>query len=168
MANSYSPLLAKIPSEAAAGSASSVVDRRGSPPLELLGEEIRFGWETKYSDVRSGTFVSLTLGIDAAGNQLAEQMEKMLFRNLEKVTESTGNVIDVGGKLKFEHVYEMFDKREWSLDDNDELEMPDLVVNPADIDKLPKLTPREQQQLNDLKTRKREELLARRRSRRLS
>jgi hypothetical protein len=81
-------------------------------------------------------------------------------------------VLDAGGQpFSFELLYEMLEKLEFSLDENDEIVMPSLLMHPDQVEKireLPPPTPEQQRKLEELKQRKREEALARRRSRRLS
>jgi hypothetical protein len=103
---------------------------------------------------------------------VAEQLMGYFVETMGKVTEGTGNVVDAGGKpLSFELIYDALDKVELSVDENDELVMPELMMHPDQAQKLqelPPLTPEQQQKLDELKERKREEALARRRRRRLS
>ena len=84
------------------------------------------------------------------------------------MTTATGNTIDAGGAFTFEKFYEMLEMIEWTLDDDDELSHPSLVMHPEMADKLPEITPEQRARLDALKQRKHEELLARRRRRRLS
>jgi hypothetical protein len=62
----------------------------------------------------------------------------------------------------------MLDKMEWQLDENDELSTPSIVMHPDTVSKLPQATPEQVKMIKELKARKLEELLARRRRRRLS
>jgi hypothetical protein len=95
-------------------------------------------------------------------------MKGMLFGTLNTVTEATGNVVDAKGRPTFETIYEMLDKVDWGLTDDDKLSMPTLVMNPTDVERLPELTDDQQAKLEELQERKLNELLARRRRRRLS
>jgi hypothetical protein len=65
-------------------------------------------------------------------------------------------------------LYEMLDKIEWTLDENDELSTPSIVMHPDTASKLPQPTPEQVKMIEKLKARKLEELLAKRRRRRLS
>ncbi len=65
----------------------------------------------------------------------------------------------------------MLEKVEVSVDENDELVMASLLVHPNQAEKLQELgplTPEQERRMAELKQRKREEALARRRPRRLS
>ena len=89
---------------------------------------------------------------------------------MDAVTQSTGNIVDAGGeKFSFELLVETLEKIEWSLDDEGELVMPSIIMHPDQMKKLPaEATPAQKAELDELKRRKKEELLAQRRSRRLS
>ena len=62
----------------------------------------------------------------------------------------------------------MLDKMEWKLDENDELSTPSIVMHPDTVPKLLQPTPDQVKMIEELKARKLEELLAKRRRRRLS
>jgi hypothetical protein len=106
----------------------------------------------------------------AASNELGEKLLGMFFKTMDAVTESTGNIVDAGGeKFSFELLVETLEKIEWSLDDEGELVMPSIIMHPDQMKNLPaEATPAQKAELDELKRRKKEELLAQRRSRRLS
>jgi hypothetical protein len=168
LARARDPLLAKISFGPKIGPAGSLVQERGSAPLVLPGQSTGFGLTMDVEAVRNGDLDQLVVELDKASDEYARQLVGLLFSNLEKVTNSTGNVLDAKGRLTFEHIYEMLDQIEWSLNDDDELSLPDLVMHPDTVKNLPQLTEEQEAQLEVLKTRKHEELLARRRRRRLS
>lgn len=169
LARAQYPLLADIREEVVESAGSSVVDSRSDGRLDLPSERVGFemGWER--DDVLKGNFEALVLQLDSASGELGEKLVGMFVKTMGAVTDSTGNVVDAqGSPLTFELLYEMLDKIEYTLDDDDELEMPSLVMHPDMVKKLPKPTPEQEAALEELKQRKREELLAQRRSRRLS
>ena len=169
MARAQDPLLAEIREEVTESGGSSVVDSRTDGTLDLESERVGFeiGWERE--DAISGNFDALLLQLDSASQELAKKLVEILFKTLGAVTESTGNVINAeGSPPTFELIYEMLDKIEYTLDEDDELEMPSLIMHPEMIKKLPKPTPDQEAAIEELKQRKREELLAKRRRRRLS
>ena len=85
-----------------------------------------------------------------AAEGYAEQLSKMLYGSLDKITTATGNKLDAGGRpLTFEMLYEMLDKIEWTLDENDELFTPSLAG--PDTAKLPQPTPEQVKMLEELK-----------------
>jgi hypothetical protein len=122
--------------------------------------------------VRDGDYERLYEAMFESADAMAEQLVGYFVESMGKVTEGTGNVIDAGGRpFGFEVLYETLETLEFSVDESDELVMPSLVMNPADADNLrdvPPLTDEQQRILDELKERKREEALARRRRRRLS
>lgn len=170
LARAQHPLLAQIRTETTESGASSVVDARDHEQLDLPSELVGFEMKWDRDDMVASNFDVLILGLDAASNELGEGLMSMVLKTVSAVTQSTGNVVDAGGKkFSFELLVETLEKIEWSLDDDDELVMPSIVMHPDQMKKLPsEATPEEQAILDDLHRRKREELLAKRRSRRLS
>jgi len=169
LARAQHPILADIKTERGQGGGSTVVDARGEEQLDLPSEPIRFdvGWERE--DLLAGKFEALLLQLDAAGGEIGGQMVKQLVKTLSAVTESTGNVIDAGGeKFSFELMLKSLEQIEWSLDEDDELVMPGVLMHPDQAKNLPEEKPEHLAAVEDLKRRKKEELLAQRRRRRLS
>lgn len=169
LARAQNPLLADIPEETTESGGSSVVDTRADELLDLPSEKVGFeiGWER--DNVLQGNFEALLLELDSASGELGEKLVKMFIKTLGAITDSTGNVINAeGSPPTFELIYEMLEKIEYSLDDDDELEMPSLLMHPDMVKKLPTPTPDQEAAIEELKQRKREELLAKRRRRRLS
>jgi len=169
LARAQNPLLADIPEETTESGGSSVVDTRADELLDLPSEQVGFeiGWEQ--DDVLQGNFEALLLQLDSASGELGQKLMEMLIKTLGAVTDSTENVVDAeGSPPTFELIYEMLDKIEYSLDDDDELQMPSLLMHPDMVKKLPTPTPDQDAAIKELKQRKREELLAKRRRRRLS
>lgn len=170
LAVARSPLLQQIHVAPAGGSASTVVDSREQGPLDLPAEPVGFSFTTHLEAVRDADFEALTVELDAAADELGKALVGMLIATLNKVTEKTGNVVQSGGSgFDFDALIEALDRIEWSLDENGELVMPQIVMHPDTAKMLPsEPTPEQQATLDELKQRKRDELLARRRTRRLS
>jgi hypothetical protein len=170
LARAQHPLLAEIRTETTESGASSVVDARGGEQLDLPSELVGFEMKWDREDLLTGNVEALLLQLDSASNELGEKLVGMLVKTLTAVTESTGNVVDAGGKkFSFDLLVESLEKIEWSLDDEDELVMPSIVMHPDQMKNLPTdATPEQKAILDELKQRKREELLAERRRRRLS
>ncbi len=119
-------------------------------------------------DLRSADIEKFGRQLGAAAEQLAGDMVKHIIGSVDKLTHATGNVVDAKGRPAFDALYEMLDKIEWGLTDDDELSMPTLVGGSDALSKLPELNEEQQAALDDLLRRKHEELLAQRRRRRLS
>jgi hypothetical protein len=169
IARASDPVLSQIKVVPMTGTVSSVVETRGETALDLPAEPVGFELGVNADDVRNGNFVALQVKLVEAADGYAEQLSKMLYGNLDKITTATGNTSDAGGRPPtFEMVYEMLDKIEWSLDENDDLSTPSLVMSPGAASKLPQPTPQQERMIEELKARKLEELLAKRRRRRLS
>jgi hypothetical protein len=169
IARASDPVLRQIKVVPMKSTVSSVVETRGDMALDLPAEPVGFELGVKAEDVRDGNFEALQVKLIEAADGYAEQLAKMLYGNLGKITTATGNTLDAGGRpLTFEMLYEMLDKIEWTLDENDELSTPSLVMHPDTASKLPQPTPEQVKMLEELKARKLEELLAKRRRRRLS
>jgi hypothetical protein len=170
LARAQHPLLAQIRTETTESGASSVVDGRDQEQLQLPSEPVGFRMEWDRDDMVAGKFDELILMLDAASNELGEGLTAMLIKTMTAVTESTGNVIDAGGrKLSFDLFVESLEQIEWSLDDDDELVQPSIILHPDQMKNLPtEATPEQRAILDELHRRKREELLAKRRRRRLS
>jgi hypothetical protein len=169
IARANDPVLSQIKVVPMKGTVSSVVETRGEMAVDLPAEPLGFELGVKAEDVRDGNFEALQVKLVEAADGYAEQLAKMLYGNLDKITTATGNTLDAGGRpLTFEMVYEVLDKMEWRLDENDELSTPSLVMRPETAAKLPPPTSDQLKMLEELKARKLEELLAKRRRRRLS
>src|SRR5664279_1546132 len=141
LAQARHPILADIKSERAQGDGSTVVDARGEEQLDLPSESIRFdvGWDRE--DLLAGKFEALLLQFDSAGEEIGGQMVGQLVKTLSAVTESTGNLIDAGGeKLSFDLILESLEQIEWSLDEDNELVMPSVLMHPNQMKNLPEET----------------------------
>jgi hypothetical protein len=172
LAQAHSPLLAEMTFVEMAGALGSRVRDRQGLDLEIAPGRTSTEITSDFKAVREGDYEHLHEAMYESADAMAEQLVGYFVESMDKVTEGTGNGVDAGGRqFGFELLYESLAKLDFSLDDNDELVMPTLVMNPADAEKLrdlPELTHEQQQMLAALKDRKREEALARRRRRRLS
>jgi hypothetical protein len=170
LARARSPLLAQIPVLPATGSASSVVGSRDGDELDLPEEAVGFEMSSSVDALRACDIDALTAAIDEGAEELGKALVGMFISTIDKVTEKMGNVVAAKGKsFDFETVIEALEKIEWTLYDNDELVLPQFVMHPDTAKNLPaEPTPEQAARLDELTQRKREELLARRRTRRLS
>lgn len=172
VAQAYSPLLAQMRFVEMPGTVGSRVRDRQGMDIVLDPGKTSTEVTADLTAVRDGDYEQLYEAMFESADAMAEQLVGYFVESMGKVTEGTGNVVDAGGRpFAFEVLYETLAKLEFSVDENDELVMPSLVMNPADAEKLrdlPPLTDEQQRMLDQLKERKREEALARRRRRRLS
>ena len=172
LAQAYSPLLAEMRFIEMPGTVGSrVCDRQG---LDIVLDPGRISTEVTSDQeaVRAADYERLHEAMYESAASMTEQLVGYFIEGMAKVTEGTGNVTDAGGRgLGFDVLYEAFEKLEFSVDENDELVMPSLVMHPDQLEKLRDLPPpthEQQRKLDELKERKRKEALARRRRRRLS
>lgn len=172
LAQAHSPLLAQMRFVEVPGTLGTRVrDRQG---MDVVIDPGKAATEVSsdFDAIRNGDYEELYDTMFASADVMAEQLVGYLVESMGKLTEGTGNVVDAGGRrFGFDVLYETLEKLEFSLDENDELVMPSLVMNPADAEKLkdlPPLTDEQQRKLDELRERKKEEALARRRRRRLS
>lgn len=161
------PLIAEIPFEQSPGALGSVIQDQQGNDVELVSDPISTKIEISRNTVLAGDVEALLLLIDSASEDLSSGLAKALFASLNTVTEATGNVVDATGRSAFDAMIEMMETIELDLNDDGELELPSLWVNPATAEKLPTPTPEQAARMEELKKERLEELLARRRSRRL-
>jgi hypothetical protein len=172
LAQAYSPLLAEMRFIEMPGTVGSRVRDRQGMDIVLDPGKISTEVTSDLKAVRAGDYERLYEAMHESADSMAEQLVGYFVEGMGKVTEGTGNVTDAGGRpFGFDVLYEGLEKLEFSVDENDELVMPSLVMHPTQAEKLrdlPPLTDEQQRKLDELKERKREEALARRRRRRLS
>lgn len=172
LAQAYSPLLAQMHFIEMPGTVGSRVRDRQGMDIILDPGETSTEITSDLKAVRAGDYERLHEAMYESADSMTEQLVGHFVETMGKVTEGTGNVTDAGGRpFGFDVLYEMLEKLEFSVDENDELVMPSLLMHPTQAEKLrdlPPLTDEQQRKLDELKERKREEELARRRRRRLS
>ena len=172
LAVAHSPLLAEMSFIESSGTLGSRIRTRDGMDVELDPGATETSVTADLDAVRTGDFEKLHEAMYAGAAPMAEQLVGYFVESMGKVTEGTGNVVDAGDQpFGFDVFYETLDKIEFSLDEHGELVMPRLLMHPTQAEKmrdLPPLTPEQERKLADLKERKREEALARRRRRRLS
>jgi hypothetical protein len=160
--------LAQIEWERTPGTTASVIQDQAGEDVDLSQPPVSAGTTLRRGPIRRGDLVALWLSIDDIAQQSAIGMAKGMFATLDTVTAATGNVFDAAGKSTYEAMLEMLETIEWSLTDDGQLSMPTMVVGPGFMEKLPPPTPEESARMEELQERKLNELLARRRRRRLS
>jgi hypothetical protein len=169
LARAGSPLLSQIEVVKQSTTVASTIRDRSGVDVELPEREVGFGFMTSLEAVRSADYDEFAGHLYEAAESLGKDMAKSIFEDIGTITEATGNVVDAGGELTFEKLYEVMDGMEWGLTDEGELSVPSVFVNPAMIEQLRALeTPETQAAMEELRARKYEEALARRRRRRLS
>jgi len=170
LACARSPILAQIQRQPSPGTGGSVVEARGGEKLKLEMKPIEYGLTMSVDAVRAGDFGALIIECDRASDELARQLVGLLVENMKKITDHTGQVTHSPQPVSFDAIYEALDRIEWSLKPNGEIAIPSVFMHPDTAEKLEQLpfTPEQEAKLEALKVRKHEDLLARRRSRRLA
>lgn len=160
------PILSQIPFEKSTGPLGSVIQDQEGRDVDLPPGAIVSETTMSLDAVREGDVETFVIELDKASAQVRDGYARGLFSALRSVTSATGNVTRANGPLTFEVMYEMLDRREWTLTEDDELSMPSFVGAPGT--RSLQLTPEQGARLAALHERKLRELLARRRRRRLS
>jgi hypothetical protein len=168
LVRAHDPLLAQIEWEKSPGATASVIQNQAGEDVDLAQPPVSAGLTLRRAPIRRGDFLELWLSIDDMAKQMATGMAKGMFATLDTVTAAMGNVFDAGGKSTYDAMLEMLESMEFSLTDDDRLSMPTMVLSPEHFQKLPAPTPEQRARLEELQERKLNELLARRRRRRLS
>lgn len=162
------PILSKIRRERSPGALGSVFLDKDGEEVELESRAIGADFSVLKSEVIEGDIWKLAMVLTKGSKGIEEGHKKMFFETLQKVTEATGNVVDSAGPLTFEKFYEVVSRIERSLTDDDQLAPLNIVMSPELMRNLPEQTPDQIQKIADLEQRQLEELLAKRRRRRLS
>ena len=171
LAMARSPMLGMIGSEEMPTTVGSHVDTGDGDGLDLPPVAVRFEMTTEVAAVRRSDVDALVTELDAASDALARELVGLVAGSLNALTNTTGNVVKGNGRPTFDVFYEMLEKLECGVDENDELQLPTIVGSPEAVRKLledGEGTPAQLAKLEELKQRKRAEALARRRRRRLS
>jgi hypothetical protein len=168
LVGAHEPLLADMDWETTPGATASVFQDQVGEDVELTQAPISAAGVVRRAPIRRGTLIDLWLTIDDIAKQMARGMVKGLIGTLDTVTGATGNVVSGAGKPTFRAMLEVLETIEWSLTDDDELSMPTMMLHPDTLKEMPPATPDELAQIEELKERKLNELLSRRRRRRLS
>lgn len=172
LALARSPLLNHMQLVEVSGTLGSRVRSREGMDVELEPGAVDMDVTADLNAVRTGDLAVFHGEVDKAADRLAEGLAAFFVEGMSKVTEGTGSVVDAGGQeLSFELIYETLENVEFSVDEHDELVMPSLLMHTDQAEKLRELgplTPEQERRMAELKQRKTEEALARRRRRRLS
>lgn len=168
LARSRSAILSVIEVEEQRSTVASRIRDRHGLDVELPEQTAGFAMTIDAGAVRATDVEAFVLEADRASEALEEDLSSMLFGTMNTITEATGNVVTSSGGLSFDAFYDALDRMEWSLTDDGELSLPSVIMHPDDLKNVPEPTGEQLEKIEALKRRKHEELLARRRHRRLS
>lgn len=131
---------------------------------------VRYHITVHPDDLISGRIDRFVASLDEAADEMLDGVMPQFYEYLSKITEATGNVVDGKDRPFFDTFYEMIEKVEMVFDEQGNHNHV-LVVHPDTWrvmqEKAQEFTPEQQQKLDDLFKRKREEADARRRHRRI-
>jgi hypothetical protein len=161
------PLLSEIPFEQSPGALGSVIQDRDGNDVDLVTEPISTEFRMSRNSAIQGDVEALLLLVDSLSEGLAKGLAESIFGSLDTVTAATGNVVDAAGKPTVEAIIETLETIELGLTEDDELSLPTIYMSPSAMEKLPPPTPEQNARIEELKKERLEELLARRRHRRL-
>jgi hypothetical protein len=161
------PLISKIPFEQSPGALGSVIQDQEGNDIDLAAGSISTEFSMSRNSAIQGDVEALLLLADSLSEDLAKGLAQSLFGSLNTITEATGNVIDAEGRPAAEVIIEALETIELGLTDDDELSLPAIYMNPSTIENLSPPTPEQEVRIEEIKKEKLEELLARRRHRRL-
>lgn len=168
LAMAGSPLLSTLaPMEKSPGALGSAIQTGDGQVVDLPAASLTATHSFERQALVSGDADALLDGLAATAEQFAAGLEAALISTLQVVTDATGNTVDAAGRNNIDALIESFDKLEFSLDDDGELVLPTLIVNPADLEAFSRPTPEQKQRISEVLSRKKDELAARQRSRRI-
>lgn len=133
-----------------------------SPPLEA-SSQISFS----RTGVIEGELGDFHLAVYQTAERMEDAMTRHMFQHISEVTEATGNVVRANGGSMWEASLEMLETIHLSFDQDGVPTLPTLVVNPETHKKMGDPPPDFVKRLNEIVLRRRDEWLARRRTRRL-
>ncbi|MHB8960533.1 MAG: hypothetical protein ACYDAN_12990 [Candidatus Limnocylindrales bacterium] len=159
---SHEPVQTMMPSRVSLGD-GSVVDT----PTFAIAMEFEYGTTAALEGDQAGLIESIDRAADAA----AQTMVEAIMGQLSSVLDAAGQTIDADGRqLTNELFLDMLEQIDWQFDDEGNWLRPSLVAAP-DLAKrfaeMPPPTDAEVERMNSMHARKREEALARRRTRKL-
>ena len=141
LARARDPLLAQMKFAPTSGPLGSSIRDREGEEVEIPPGEVSYEIGASWAAIAAGDFDALYIALDEAAESLAKSLVGLWVGTMERITDATGNVVDAGGQFTFEVLYEALEGLEYTLDENDELVMPTLVMHPDDAKQLQELGP---------------------------
>ena len=106
VARAGDPILSQIRVEKQGTTAASRIRSQDGVDLDLPERKVGFSLTTSLDDVRSANFGEFAAHVDEAAETLRGELAKGFFDTMSSVTKATGNVVDAGGTLTYETIYE--------------------------------------------------------------
>jgi len=124
--------------------------------------------EFNASEIIAGDMDSVYQAIDSAAEQNVDQTMPYFFSQMSDISEAVGTTVDAGGiPMSWDLVNELLERIEIPFDHDGNPSIPALVLSPETAARIPTITPDQQRVRDEIIERKRQDFLARRRTRRL-
>ena len=115
----------------------------------------------------AGQFDELHVAIAKMGESFASQLVPRLLQQVSDICDATGNVVNGADQPFWETYLQAIDKIALTFDSSGQPRLPQMTMNPATADRIPAQPDDFDERLNSILTRRRDEWLATRRTRRL-
>ncbi|MCW9708048.1 hypothetical protein [Fodinibius salsisoli] len=140
---------------------------------ELITEKEKIGntLEIKFSEIEDYDLEKLAIQLFESGQNHIQQVHEMMIKDLQKVTDLTGNVTSLEGKeITADHVIDTIEQIKIAFDEKGNPQYPQIIAGSELADKLSKLEVSEEQEkrLENIINKKRQKYFAEKRNRRLS
>lgn len=167
---SLDPLFGKMP-HVATTHAGPVRNVRGPVPLDQDMPRIEAGASLSFDTIRSTNFEDYTRFLHEMAVSSTGAVAREFFRQMEEITNATGNTVDAGGKpFSCDLLNDMLETIQVSFDEHGKPVLPTMIVNPVIYSKVKDIKPtaEQEQRMSDILARKKAEYNAQKRTRRLS
>jgi hypothetical protein len=136
--------------------------------LDSPGVSVKMTFEFNADELVRGVMDSVHVAIDSAAEQNISQVMPYVFAQLSNVTEAVGNSVDAGGQpFSWDLVNDMLARMDIAFDHDGNPSIPQLAMHPETAAGIPPITEAQLQERDRIIERKRQQFLARRRTRRL-
>lgn len=115
----------------------------------------------------AGDFEELHAAVASSAKDYAASVVPQMLAHISQICDATGNVVDAQGQSIWEAQLEMLETIEIHFDEDGNPTLPSLVLHPDTADKLGDPPDGFVERFNEILTRRRDEWLAQRRTRRL-
>lgn len=157
-------VFADVPTSIVVEGNNTVIIREDGSVEKVELKEARVEQEIKFAEVEEMTHEMVLHTIDEVAKEMAEQIERSIYEELNRITDETGNVISDDGKpFSIEMLFEMLEKMDLDFDEAGNPSGTRFVPPP----KLPAADPETARRYQALMDQKREEWRVRENNRKL-
>ena len=115
---SHMGVFAEIPTSVVVEGNNTVIIREDGSVEKVELKEARVKQEIKFTEVEEMTHEMVLHKIDEVAKEMAEQMTRFAYEELNRTTDETGNVISADGKpFSIEMLFEMLEKMDLDFDE---------------------------------------------------